>query len=161
MRFCIPNDTVLEPAAVAGDNLSRVPASTMLTGVIARMAWLSLLMSVWLFCQGCVVWRYTTSPPVSGVVRDSATGSPVVNAKVGFREHERIQTLTAADGSFRLPLGHTWGPALIIPFEFTPCGGTFFIEAPGYEAFELVIGPRMYHPVVFQEPVILWRKTHY
>jgi hypothetical protein len=130
----------------------------MITGVIRRMSLLSLLVLACLFGQGCFVWHYTMTPPVSGRVIDSATGSPVVSAKVGFREHKRIETLTAADGSFLLPSDHTWGPAVIIPFEFTPCGGLFFIEAPGYDTFEQEIGPRMYHPFVFQEPVTLWRK---
>ena len=84
---------------------------------------------------------------------------PIAGARVGFRGRERKSTQTIADGSFVLRSDHSWGPAVIIPFEFTPGGGMFFVEASGYATFERDIGPRMYQPFVFTEPIALPRRT--
>jgi hypothetical protein len=96
---------------------------------------------------------------VTGTVVDAGTGRPIAGAKVGFREHNQVETRTNADGSFHLYSDHAWGGAVIIPFEFTLCGGKFFIEAPGYKTFEQEIGPRRSLPFIFREPVALRKAT--
>jgi hypothetical protein len=109
--------------------------------------------------QGCVAWRYTTTPLVTGRVLDADTGKPVVGAEVGFRKHEAVSTRTKDDGSFSLSPDHQWGPAIGIPFEFTPCGGVIYVTAPKYATFERDVGPRVYHPVQLSD-VMLPRKRN-
>lgn len=118
----------------------------------------SLLGLVLLVCalQGCVAWRYTTTPPVAGKVIDAEGGNPIAGAEVGFRKHEAASTRTNADGTFKLASGHEWGAAAILPFEFTPCGGVFYVMAPGYEAFETDMGEQVWHAV--QLPDVKLRK---
>src|SRR2546426_11381783 len=109
--------------------------------IVYRMLRVCVLALVCISGQGCLIWRYTTTPPVSGTAIDATTREPLAGARVGFRGRERKSTQTIADGSFVLRSDHSWGPAVIIPFEFTPCGGMFFVEASGYATFERDIGP--------------------
>lgn len=121
---------------------------------------ISILLSVSaLMSQGCVVWRYPTTPAASGQVVDAVSGVPIGNARVGFRDHERVATLTAANGNFALKGDHRWGPAFIIPLEFVACGGAFFVEAPGYAPFEKDLGQWAYGPPRLPEPIKLSRQT--
>jgi hypothetical protein len=112
-----------------------------------RLFLLALFVLLCAVQQGCVVWRYTTTPLVTGRVLDADTGKPVVGAKVGFRTHEAAITQTKDDGSFSLASDHRWGPAIGIPFEFTLCGGVIYVTAPDYVTFEKDVGARVYHPV--------------
>ena len=89
-----------------------------------------------IFCQGCFVYHYPTTPPLSGTVIDVTTKQPISGATVGFREHESIDTETASDGTFYLQSDHAWRFCYFMPGEFWLDGGTFFVEAPGYEPFE-------------------------
>ena len=132
----------------------------MIAHIPSRFSLVCLVLLSCFVTQGCVVWRYTTTPRVSGKAIDSITGQPIEGAKVGFRDHKRISVLTMADGKFVLDSDHVWGLALIIPMELTPCGGLFFIEAPGYVPFEREIGPRVYQPFRFAEPVALIRRVN-
>jgi hypothetical protein len=92
--------------------------------------------------SGCVAYPYKTTPAVEGRVVDSTTGTGIAGAKVGFRDRAKAVTSTAPDGSFRLKEGHTWGGALLIPWEFTACGGVLYVEAPGYQPVALVAAPQ-------------------
>jgi hypothetical protein len=112
-----------------------------------RLFSLALLVLVAVLQQGCVVWRYTTTPVVTGRVVDAESGKAIVGAEVGFRKHETVSTRTKEDGSFSLASDHEWGPAIGIPFEFTLCGGVLYIAAPGYSTFEKDVGQRVYHVV--------------
>src|SRR5215469_6702531 len=123
---------------------------------MVRLAAFLLLLTV---CgQGCVVWPYMTTPLTSGIILDAATRQPIPGAKVGFREHTK-STRTKPDGTFVLRPGYTWGPAFIIPYEFNPCGGVFFVEAEGYLTFEQDVTRHVYHPLAFPEPIVLQRRT--
>jgi hypothetical protein len=122
---------------------------------IAQVGFPCFLALMCVILQGCLVWRYTTTPVVTGTVVEAGTGRPISGARVGFREHNRIEARTNADGSFHLYSDHAWEGAVILPFEFTLCGGKFFIEAPGYATFEQDIGPRRYPPFIFPEPIAL------
>lgn len=120
-----------------------------------RFCSLSLLIVVSSLLQGCFIWRYTTTPPVTGRVVDASTGTPVVGAEVGIRKHQAVRTRTASDGSFKVASDHSWGPAIIIPFEFTLCGGVFYVSAPGYEIFEKDLGDRVYRPVQLLDVMLI------
>jgi hypothetical protein len=109
--------------------------------------------------QGCLVYRYTTTPLVSGTVIDSASKQPIAGAKVGFRKHDKKTSMTASDGSFHSQPDHVWRPCLLMPEEFTPCGGVFFVEASDYKAFERMIGPRQLYPFTFLQPIELEKAT--
>jgi hypothetical protein len=108
---------------------------------------LALVFLLGVLQHGCVAWRYTTTPVVTGRVLDADTRKPVVGAEVGFRTHENVSTRTREDGSFTLVSDHKWGPAFGIPFEFTPCGGVLYIAATDYRTFEKDVGQRVYHDV--------------
>ncbi|MBI2517346.1 MAG: hypothetical protein HYV95_10580 [Opitutae bacterium] len=116
-----------------------------------RLYLIGLVTLISLLQQGCVAWRYTTTPVATGRVLDADTGKPVIGAEVGFRKHESVSTRTKEDGSFSLASDHKWGPAIGIPFEFTLCGGVLYVAAPGYESFEKDVGQRVYHPVDLSE----------
>jgi hypothetical protein len=119
-----------------------------------RLFLLGLVALISLLQQGCVAWRYTTTPVVTGRVLDADTGKPVVGAEVGFRKHESVSTRTKGDGSFSLASDHKWGPAIGIPFEFTLCGGVLYVTAPGYVTFEKDVGQRVYHLVQLHDLVL-------
>jgi hypothetical protein len=122
--------------------------------VKTRSAILVPLLIVAVFGQGCF-YRYTTTPPVSGTVIDARTNKPIAGARIGFRKHEGKISTTSLDGSFHLPSDHMWAFSPLIPFEFTPCGGVFFVEALGYKSFEQDIGQRVYRPFTFAGPIVL------
>lgn len=104
-----------------------------------------------LLLQGCVAWPYRTTPIVTGRVIDADTGKPIAGADVGFQRHAAVSTRTREDGTFRLMSDHKWGPAFIIPAEFTPCGGTLQVSAPGYATFEKDVGSHVYGPIELSE----------
>jgi hypothetical protein len=120
-----------------------------------RAGFLILICVLFAPLQGCLAWRYRTTPSVKGRVLDSASHSPVDAATVGFRNHKGVLARTTADGRFHLEAGHTWGAAIIIPFEFTHCGGVLFVEAAGYDPFERDFGPWAYDPIVLDQPIML------
>ena len=120
-----------------------------------RICSLALLIIVCGLHQGCFVWRYTTTPPLAGRVLDANNGSAVVGAEVGVRKHEAVRTRTTNDGSFKVASDHSWGPAILIPFEFTLCGGILYVEAPGYETFEKNLGDRVYRPVQVPDVMLI------
>jgi hypothetical protein len=107
---------------------------------------LSVLIFVACTLQGCVAWRYPSTPPITGKVLDAESGNPVVGAEVGFRKHQAIQTRTKVDGTFQLESDYSWGPAFILPFEFTSCGGVFYVIAPNYDPFEEDMGYQVCRP---------------
>jgi len=79
---------------------------------------------------------------------------------VGFREHEAVSTRTAADGPFKLAPDHSRGAAMIIPFEFTPCGGVLYVTAPAYDAFQKDIGARVYSPIQLPDIMLAKKKPN-
>ena len=103
------------------------------------------------------MYRYTTTPPASGRVIDAMTQEPITGAMVGFRNHDRKTSTTTQDGSFQVESDHIWAFSPLIPWEFTPRGGVFFVEAPGYSLFETNVGEHMYRPLTFPEPIALRR----
>ena len=119
-----------------------------------RLYLLGLVVLLSLLQQGCVAWRYTTTPVVTGRVLNADTGKPVVGAEVGFRKHESVSTRTKEDGSFSLASDHKWGPAIGIPFEFTLCGGVLYVAAPDYVTFEKDVGQRVYHLVELSDVML-------
>jgi hypothetical protein len=116
---------------------------------------LLFLLAIAVFAQGCLAYRYTITPPVSGRVIDTTTEQPIAAAKVGIRKHERKSVATAKDGSFQLQSDHIWAFSPLMPWEFTPCGGVLFVDAPGYKPFEKDLGERVYRPVALAEPIRL------
>lgn len=113
------------------------------------------ILALLIFCQGCFVYHYTTTPPLAGTVQDAATKQAVPGATVGFREHNSIAIHTAADGNFHLEPDHAWHFCWIMPGEFWAEGGVFFVEAPGYRPFEQNIQIRHGTPYAFQGPIEL------
>src|SRR5262245_5439785 len=109
--------------------------------------------------QGCFVYRYTVTPPVSGIVLDATTKRPVAGATVGFRKHERQLAMTASDGSFVSRPDHVWRPCFILPGELWPSGGHFFVEASGYKPYEQEIITTMGRPFTNAQPIQLVRET--
>jgi hypothetical protein len=105
--------------------------------------------------QGCV--QIPTTPEVSGLVIDATTHQPIAGAQVGFKEHDHTFNTTARDGSFRLVSDHA---TEFLPWEFTPCGGLFFVQANGYALFKKEIGPREYGPYIFTQPIALTRNSN-
>ena len=112
-----------------------------------------------IFCQGCFVYHYTTTPSLSGAVRDVTTKQPITGAIVGFKAHDSIATKTASDGTFRLEPDHAWHFCWIMPGEFWSEGGMFFVQAAGYELFELKVYTRHGTPYTFQRPIELHGDT--
>jgi len=112
-------------------------------------------LSVLLCGQGCVVFRYTITPPVSGTVIDSGTKQPIAGATVGFRKHEKQLAVSGDDGVFTSRPDHIWRPCFILPGELWPSGGQFFIEANGYKPFEKEIITTMGRPYRIDQPVEL------
>jgi hypothetical protein len=108
-----------------------------------------------ILCQGCFVWHYTTTPPLSGTIRDATTKQPIACATVGFKQHESIATKTGQDGSFWLKPDHAWQPCWVMPGEFWSEGGMFYVEAMGYKPFELKIHTMHGTPFAFQGPIEL------
>lgn len=129
----------------------------MLALMSIRKPMLLMLPTIAFLGGGCFVYRYTTTPPASGRVIDASTQVPISGARVGFRNHERKATTTTSEGSFHLESDHVWAFSVLIPWEFTPCGGVLFVEAPGYRSFETNIGNHVYHSVDFSHAVALWR----
>ncbi len=117
---------------------------------------LFLLLVIAIFGQGCVVWRYPTTPQVSGAVIDATTKQPVSGATVGIRDHEGIIRTTSPDGVFRLPSDHVWRPCPLVPGDYWP-QGMLFIEAPGYVPYERKVSTFGERPIVLQQPVELQR----
>lgn len=113
------------------------------------------LLGLLMLCQGCFVYRYTTTPPLSGSVREASTKQAISGATVGFRKHDSIATKTAADGNFRLEPDHAWRFCWIMPGEFWAEGGAFFVEAAGYRPLEQNIQTRHGTPRTFQGPIEL------
>src|SRR5712691_109125 len=95
--------------------------------VKTRPGILLLILTIAVFTQGCLAYRYTTTPPVSGRVIDATTEQPIAGAKVGFRKHERKTVSTASDGNFHLQSDHVWAFSPLMPWEFSPCGGVLFV----------------------------------
>ena len=116
----------------------------------------ALLLLVGALGQGCLVWRYPTTPKVSGSVIDATTKQPVPGATVGIRKHDDIIRTTSHDGAFRLPSDHVWRPCPLIPGDYWP-RGMLFIEAPGYRPHEQEVSTFGGRPVVLQQPVELQR----
>jgi hypothetical protein len=108
-----------------------------------------------IFCQGCFVYHYTTTPPLSGYVRDVATKQPITGAIVGFQEHDSIATKTSSDGVFHLKPDHAWSFCWIMPGEFWSEGGIFFVQAVGYEPLKMQIWTHHGTPYNFQGPIEL------
>jgi hypothetical protein len=125
----------------------------------ARKSMLLMLPTVALLGGGCFVYRYTTTPPASGRVINGSTQAPVIGARVGFRNHDRKATETRPDGGFHLGSDHVWAFSPLIPFEFTPCGGILFVEAPGYSPFETNVGMYVDQPLTFEKPIVLKRTS--
>lgn len=121
-----------------------------------QSAGLFLLLVLAIFGQGCVVWRYSTTPQVSGTVIDATTKQPVSGATVGIRDHEGIIRTTSPDGVFRLPSDHVWRPCLLMLGDHWP-QGMLFIEAPGYVPQEQKVSTFGERPIVLQQPVELQR----
>jgi hypothetical protein len=119
----------------------------------------ALLIATAILAQGCFVYHYPSTPDVSGIVVDGSTRIPITNAIVGFRDHRKTFTQTAIDGSFHVLFGKKWGPAFIMRFEFTPCQGTFSVNAKGYQPFEEWLGtsPGYYKPIALTNPIALQR----
>ena len=88
---------------------------------------------------------------VIGRIVDADTGKAIAGAEVGFRKHEAVSTRTKEDGTFRLASDHEWGPAMVMPIEFTLCGGLLYVAAPGYRTFEKDVGQRVYQAVQLPE----------
>jgi hypothetical protein len=116
---------------------------------------LLLILLIGVFEQGCVVWRYTDTPPVSGTVIDATSKQPIAGAKVGFKKHERLASLTAADGSFHARPSYVWRPCWILPGEFWRSSGLFFVQAPGYKPFEQVVDTSMGAPFNMVQPIAI------
>src|SRR5262249_15633156 len=76
------------------------------------------------FLCGCIPYRFTGRPGVTGVVLDSNTRAPVAGATVTVASREtyademRGNAVTAADGSFSIPPYWRWG-------LYLPCSDTF------------------------------------
>jgi hypothetical protein len=116
-----------------------------------------LLVTIALLDQGCFIYKYPSTPEVTGKVVDARTGDPITNAIVGFRGHKKTFTQTTTNGSFHVLFGKRWGPAYIIPMEFTPCNGTFFAESEGYQPFEEWLTAPRYNPINLTNPISLLR----
>jgi hypothetical protein len=112
-----------------------------------------------LFCQGCFVYHYTTTPSLSGTVKDFTTKQPITYATVGFKKHDSIATKTALDGTFHLDPDHAWDFCWIMPGEFWSEGGIFFVDAAGYEPFEQKVSTMHGTPYIFKEPIELHRDS--
>ncbi|MGH7953775.1 MAG: hypothetical protein ACREFE_17900 [Limisphaerales bacterium] len=111
------------------------------------------------FSQGCVVWRYTDTPPVSGVVVDASTRQPIAGAKVGFRKHKHVDSFTASDGSFHIRPTYIWRPCFILPGEFWRSSGLFFVQTSGYKPFEQEVNTSMGAAYMMPRPVLLQRDS--
>ena len=120
---------------------------------------LALSLVVLVCGQGCFVYRYTITPPVSGTVVDATTRQPIAGATVGFRGHERRLATTAPDGSFVSRPDHIWRPCFILPGELWPSGGQFFIESSGYKPYEQRVITTMGRPFTILRPVELERES--
>ncbi|MCA9413754.1 MAG: hypothetical protein KC944_21230 [Candidatus Omnitrophica bacterium] len=114
----------------------------------------AVLLSIGILCQGCVVFWYPTTPKVSGVVIDENSNTPVIGARVGMRDHEKIHSSTGRDGTFHLPPNREWGPAFIIPFEGMT-RGRLFVEAPGYITVERGVESWGGSLLELDEPIVL------
>jgi hypothetical protein len=136
-------------------HISLEPARCHCALVKTRTLILPLILLIGFFGQGCVVWIYTDTPPVSGTVIDSATKLPIAGAKVGFKEHERLGTLSASDGSFDAPATYVLRPCFILPGELWRSSGILVIQAPGYTLFEQGISTSMGAPYTMMQPVFL------
>ena len=123
-----------------------------------RAVMCSLLLLFAVLGQGCLVWRYPTTPKVTGSVIDATTKQPVSGARVGVRQHDKLTRMTSPDGSFRLRSDHVWRPCPLIPGDYWP-GGMLFIEAPGYRPHEQKVHTFGGGTVVLQHPVELQREV--
>src|SRR5215510_12925157 len=112
-----------------------------------------------IFCQGCFVYHYTTTPSLSGTVTDVTTKQPVAGATIGFREHDSIVTKTALNGTFRLEPDRAWRFCGIMPGEVWSEGKMFFVKAAGYELFEQKVYTRHGTPYLFPGPIELRRDS--
>lgn len=117
------------------------------------VAWLALTVS---FSQGCLVWRYPTTPEVRGTVIDQATQQPLPGAVVGMHLQDQVIAYTDSDGTFRLPSDRHWRFCPLIPGDYWP-RGTLFIEANGYHRHEQEVRALGGNPVVLKNPVELVR----
>jgi hypothetical protein len=120
---------------------------------LVRFATLVMLIPL----QGCLVWRYTNVPPVSGVVVDAESKQPINAAKVGFRECGDVVRYTSSDGSFNLPGEHEWRFCPLIPGDYWP-RGTLFVEAPGHRTSEKWISKFGGTHVKLSDPIQLKRR---
>jgi hypothetical protein len=123
-----------------------------------RPSSLFLLLVIAIFGQGCLVWRYPTTPQVSGSVIDATTKQPIANATVGIRQHSRTVRTTAKDGSFLLRSDHIWRPCPLIPGDYWP-QGLLFIEAASYRTVERKVATFGGRLVILEQPIELERKT--
>jgi len=119
---------------------------------------LSILL-IGFFGQGCVVWRYTDTPPVTGAVVDADTRQPIAGAKIGFREHKRVDSLTASDGSFHVRPTYVWRPCFILPGEFWRSSGLLYVQAAGYKTVEQEVNTSMGALYFMPRPVMLQRDS--
>ncbi len=104
-----------------------------------------ILILVCLVLGSCATVSVVVAPTVEGKVTDELTGQPIAGAKVYYKEHPNITTLTTKDGTFKLPeVREDHKTPLFLPVDKPTPMGTVVIESKGYVTSQMTVndGPR-------------------
>lgn len=105
--------------------------------------WFLLIFLV--YSTGCIPFRFTTRPGVSGGVLDQVSEKPIADAAVIIEptipRGEMAEGKSGFNGGFQLPPKRRWG-ILILATDVFPFSFSLSIQHPDYQASQLVIRHR-------------------